>query len=47
MVLVDADPLKDIQNLQKIHLVIKDGKAYPSEGLLQQIRSQTKKRVPN
>jgi len=47
MVIVDADPLKVIQNLRKIHLVIEGGKAYTPEGLLRQIRSQTDKKVLN
>jgi imidazolonepropionase-like amidohydrolase len=44
MVIVDADPLQEIQNLRKIHLVIQDGKTYAPEGLFQQIRTQKDKK---
>jgi imidazolonepropionase-like amidohydrolase len=47
MLIVDADPLKEIQNLRKIHVVIEDGKTYTPDELLQQIRSQTNKKALN
>ena len=40
MVVLDADPLEEIQNLQKIHLVVQGGKPYQRDALLQQARSQ-------
>jgi imidazolonepropionase-like amidohydrolase len=39
MVVVNADPLEEIQDLRKIHLVIEDGKTYAPDVLLQQVRS--------
>jgi imidazolonepropionase-like amidohydrolase len=47
MLIVDADPLKEIQNLRKIHVVIEDGKTYTPDELLQQIRSQANKKALN
>jgi imidazolonepropionase-like amidohydrolase len=47
MLIVDADPLKEIQNLRKIHVVIEDGKTYAPDELLQQIRSHTNKKALN
>lgn len=47
MLIVDADPFKQIQNLRKIHLVIEDGKAYSPEVLLQQIRQQRSAKTLN
>jgi hypothetical protein len=44
MVVLDADPLLEIQNLKKIHLVVQDGKIYAPDALLQQARSQANKR---
>jgi len=44
MVIVDADPLKGIQNLREIHLVIEGGKTYHPETLIQQLRSQVNKK---
>jgi imidazolonepropionase-like amidohydrolase len=44
MVVLDADPLQDIQNLRKIHLVVQGGKTYEREALLQQARSQANKK---
>jgi imidazolonepropionase-like amidohydrolase len=40
MVVLDADPLEDIQNLHQIHLVVQGGKTYQRDALLQQARSQ-------
>jgi imidazolonepropionase-like amidohydrolase len=40
MVVLDADPLEEIQNLKKIHLVVQGGKTYQPDALLQQARSQ-------
>ena len=40
MVVLDADPLQEIHNLKKIHLVVQGGKTYAPEALLQQARSQ-------
>jgi len=40
IVVVNGDPLEDLQNLRKIHMVIEGGKAYSPEGLLHQVRSQ-------
>jgi imidazolonepropionase-like amidohydrolase len=47
MVVLDADPLQEIQNLRKIDLVIEDGRSYAPEGLLQQARSQANKKALN
>jgi imidazolonepropionase-like amidohydrolase len=44
MVVLDADPLQDAQNLKKIHLVVQGGKTYAPEDLLQQARAQAGKR---
>jgi len=44
MVVLDADPLQDIQNLEKIHLVVQGGKSYERDALLQQARSQANKK---
>ena len=44
MVVLDADPLEEIQNLKKIHLVVQDGKIYAPDALLQQARSQANKK---
>src|SRR5215469_1695671 len=44
MVVLDADPLQQIQNLKKIHLVVKGGKTYERDALLQQARSQADKK---
>jgi imidazolonepropionase-like amidohydrolase len=43
LVVLDADPLQEIQNLRKIHLVVQDGKTYAPDGLLRQARSQANK----
>ena len=40
MVVLDADPLEEIQNLHKIHLVVQGGKTFQRDALLQQARSQ-------
>lgn len=40
MVVLDADPLQEIHNLKKIHLVVLGGKTYAPDALLQQARSQ-------
>src|SRR5215469_1452003 len=44
MVVLDADPLQEIQNLKKIHLVVQGGKIYAPDALLQQARSQANKK---
>jgi len=44
MIVLDADPLQEIQNLKKIHLVVQGGKTYEREALLQQARSQANKK---
>jgi len=44
MVVLDADPLQEIQNLKKIHLVVQGGKMYAPDALLQQARSQANKK---
>jgi imidazolonepropionase-like amidohydrolase len=44
MVVLDADPLQEIQNLTKIHLVVQGGKTYERDALLQQARSQANKK---
>jgi imidazolonepropionase-like amidohydrolase len=44
MVVLDADPLEEIQNLRKIHLVVQGGKTYEPDGLFEQARSQAKKK---
>jgi len=43
MVVLDADPLQEIQNLRKIHLVVRGGKTYAPDALLQQARSLANK----
>jgi imidazolonepropionase-like amidohydrolase len=43
MVVLDANPLQEIQNLRKIHLVVQDGKTYDPDALLQQARAQANK----
>lgn len=40
LVVVDADPLERIQNLQKIRLVVQGGRTYAPDVLLQQLRSE-------
>jgi len=40
MVVLDADPLREIQNLRKIHLVVQGGKTYTPDALFAQARSQ-------
>jgi imidazolonepropionase-like amidohydrolase len=45
LVVLEDDPLKGIQNLRKIHLVVADGKTYSPSVLLQQVRSQ-ENRIP-
>ena len=47
MVVLDSDPLKDIQNLRKIHVVIANGKSYAPEKLLQEILSRANKKAVN
>jgi len=42
MVVLDADPLEEVRNLQKIRLVVARGKAYAPEALLEQVRSQAR-----
>ena len=44
MVVLNADPLQEIQNLSKIHLVVQGGKTYSPDALLQQARSQANKK---
>jgi len=44
LVVLDADPLQEIRNLRKIHLVVQAGKTYAPDGLLQQARSQANKK---
>jgi len=44
MVVLDADPLQEIQNLKKIHLVVQGGKTYERDALLQQARSEANKK---
>src|SRR5215469_12961065 len=44
MVVLDADPLQEIQNLKKIHLVVQAGKSYEPDALLEQARSQANKK---
>ena len=44
MVVLDADPLLEIQNLKKIHLVVQDGKIYAPDALLRQARSEANRR---
>ena len=44
LVVLDADPLTEIQNLRKIHLVVQAGKTYSPEALLQKVRSQANKK---
>ena len=44
MVVLDADPLLEIQNLKKIHSVVQGGKIYAPDALLQQARSQANKK---
>ena len=44
LVVLDADPLPEIQNLRKIHLVVQDGKTYAPDALLQQARSQANRK---
>jgi imidazolonepropionase-like amidohydrolase len=44
MVVLDADPLQEIQNLRKIHLVVQGGKTYDRDALLQQARSEANKK---
>jgi imidazolonepropionase-like amidohydrolase len=43
LLIVDADPLQQIQNLRRIHLVIQDGKSYAPDALLQEARWQLPK----
>jgi imidazolonepropionase-like amidohydrolase len=43
LVVLEADPLKGIQNLRKIHLVVAGGKTYSPNVLLQQVRSEANK----
>jgi len=43
MVVLNADPLQEIQNLRKIYLVVQGGKTYAPDALLQQARSQANK----
>jgi imidazolonepropionase-like amidohydrolase len=43
LVVLDADPLQEIRNLRKIHLVVQQGKTYAPDVLLQQARSQANK----
>jgi imidazolonepropionase-like amidohydrolase len=44
MVVLDADPLQEIHNLRKIHLVVQGGKTYDRDALLRQARSQANKK---
>jgi len=44
MVVLNADPLQEIQNLRKIHLVVQGGKSYAPDALLQQARWQANKK---
>jgi imidazolonepropionase-like amidohydrolase len=44
MVVLDGDPLQEIQNLKKIHLVVQGGKTYERDTLLQKARSQANKK---
>jgi imidazolonepropionase-like amidohydrolase len=44
MVVLDADPLQEIQNLRKIHLVVQGGKTYAPDALLRQAWSQANKK---
>jgi len=44
MVVLNADPLQEIQNLRKIYLVVQGGKTYAPDALLQQARSQANKK---
>ena len=44
MVVLDADPLKQVQNLKKIHLVVQGGKTYERDPLLRQARSEANKK---
>jgi imidazolonepropionase-like amidohydrolase len=42
--ILDADPLLEIHNLRKIHLVVQAGKTYEPDALLQQAQSQANKK---
>jgi len=44
IVILDADPLLEIHNLRKIHLVVQAGKTYEPDALLQQAQSQANKK---
>jgi imidazolonepropionase-like amidohydrolase len=44
VVVLDADPLEQVQNLKKIHLVVQGGKTYERDPLLRQARSQADKK---
>src|SRR5215472_7490037 len=44
MLVLDADPLQQIQNLKKIRWVVQGGKIYAPDALLQQARSQANKK---
>jgi imidazolonepropionase-like amidohydrolase len=44
MVVLDADPLEQVQNLKKIHLVVQGGRTYEPDPLLRQARSQANKK---
>jgi imidazolonepropionase-like amidohydrolase len=38
LVILDADPLANLENLTRIHRVIKDGRVYDPDGLIASIR---------
>jgi len=40
LVIVDADPLADVQNLSRIHRVVKDGRLYAPDELIASIRAR-------
>ena len=40
VVILDADPLADVQNLSRIHRVIKDGKLFAPEELIRSISAK-------
>jgi imidazolonepropionase-like amidohydrolase len=44
MVVLDADPMQQVGNLRKIHLIVQGGKTYAPDALLQQARSQANKK---
>jgi len=43
MIVLNADPLQRVQNLQKIYLVVQGGKVYSPDALLDQVRTEAHK----